>query len=235
MSDYAHAYLVGSLIIFPLWLLLLYHRKDLARELFTMSIIGGLLAILFAPPFLHDYWHPTYTLPLWSFGGIEDFIYGFFIVGIASVVYEELFGKKFVKRKGRKKSFSRFVLPALALYGLAFYLPVYLGLPSIYAALFSFAVLASVIVSIRHDLLMDALVSGLVVGSLTLLGFILFLKIYPAVVNRFWDLDGVNSFSFIGIPLGELLWAFGLGAASGPVYEFFVGQRFQKRPSKTRT
>ena len=158
-----------------------------------MSIIGGLLAILFAPPFLHDYWHPTYTLPLWSFGGIEDFIYGFFIVGIASVVYEELFGKKFVKRKGRKKSFSRFVLPALALYGLAFYLPVYLGLPSIYAALFSFAVLASVIVSIRHDLLMDALVSGLVVGSLTLLGFILFLKIYPAVVNRFWDLDGVNS------------------------------------------
>ncbi len=226
--DYAHAYLIGSLIILPFWSLPLYHRKDLARELLSMSVIGGLLAVLFAPPFLHDYWHPTYVLPLWSFGGIEDFIYGFFIVGIASVVYEELFGKKFVKRKGRKKSFSRFALPALVLYALAFYLPVYLGLPSIYAALFSFLVLTSVIVSIRHDLLTDTLVSGLIVGLLTLVGFLLFVKIYPGVVNRFWDLNNVNSTLIIGIPTGELLWAFGLGAAAGPVYEFFAGQRFRK-------
>ncbi len=234
MSDYAHAYLVGSLIVFPVWLLLLYHRKDLARELITMSVVGGFLAVLFAPPFLHNYWHPTYVLPLWSFGGIEDFIYGFFIVGIASVIYEELFGKRYVKRKGSRKSFSNFALPALGLYILAFYLPVYLGVPSIYAALFSFAVLVSVIVSIRHDLLADALTSGLIVGLLTLFGFILFLKIYPNIVNRFWGLDGVNSHSFMGIPLGELLWAFGLGAAAGPVYEFFVGQRFQNRPHRTR-
>lgn len=193
-----------------------------------MSVIGGFLAVLFAPPFLHDYWHPTYVLPLWSFGGIEDYIYGFFIVGIASVVYEELFGKKFVKRKGRENKFSRFALPALTLYGLAFYLPIYLGLPSIYAALFSFFVLAGVIVSIRHDLLTDALVSGIIVGLLTLAGFVFFIKIYPQVVHRFWDLNNVNSTLIIGIPAGELLWAFGLGAAAGPVYEFFVGQRFRK-------
>ena len=235
MSDYAHAYLVSSLIVLPIWLILFYHRRDLAREMLIMSLIGGLLALLFAPPFLHNYWHPIYVLPLWSFGGIEDFIYGFLIVGIASVIYEELFGKRFINRKGRKNNFSRFALPSLVLYILAFYLPVYLGVPSIYAALFSFAVLVSVILILRHDLLSDALMSGLIVGLMTLFGFILFLKIYPNVINRFWDLNGVNSHSFIGIPIGELLWAFGLGAAAGPVYEFFVGQKFQKRPSRTRT
>jgi len=225
--NYGYAYLVGSLLVLPIWLLLFYHRRDLAKEMLTMSIIGGILSILFAPPFLHDYWHPLYILPLWSFGGLEDFLYGFFVVGIASVAYEELFGKKFTKRKSRRNNFSQFALPAILMYILAFYLPIYFGAPSIYAALITFLILNIVIVGIRHDLFTDALISGLIVGILSLAGFSLFTIIYPDVIHRFWDLKGVNSTSVVGIPIGELLWAFGLGATAGPVYEFFAGKKFK--------
>lgn len=193
-----------------------------------MSMVGGGLAVLFAPPFLHDYWHPTYALPLWSFGGIEDFLYGFFTIGIASVVYEELLGKRVKRRKTRDNKFVWFVLPAIMIYILAFYLPIYLGLSSLLSALLSFLLLSVVIIYFRHDLFLDAIVSGLLLGLMTFIGFILFIKAYPDVVNRFWDMNGVNSSTLIGIPVGELLWAFGLGAAAGPAYEFFAGQKFKR-------
>jgi hypothetical protein len=232
MSHYAHAYLVGSLLALPLWLLLFYNRKDLAKKMLIMSVLGGALSVIFARAFLHDYWHPIYTFPLGSFGGIEDFLYGFFVVGIASVIYEEMLSRKVMVEKEENR-YSSLALPALLIYVLVFYVPFYLGLPSIYSALIGFLVVLVIIVAIRRDLLLPALISGVLLSVLTLLGFIIFVNLYPGIVSHFWYLHNVNSASIVGIPAGELVWAFGLGAVSGSVYEFFAGHRFQKKPSRT--
>lgn len=222
-----HAYLVGDLMLSPLWLAALLYRRDLHRELLTMSLIGGVLSVLFAPPFLHDYWHPIYTLRFtdWPFGGLEDFLNGFFVVGTASVAYEELFGRRFAARRTRGSSYSRFIVPAILVYAALFYLPVYFGWWSLYAAAFSFLVLTAVMLGLRHDLWRDALLSGLIVGIITLVGYSIFLKFYPGAI-RFWVRDNLNSHILAGIPSGELLWAFCLGATCGPVYEFFAGRKF---------
>jgi hypothetical protein len=193
-----------------------------------MGVVGGLLAVFLAPPFLKSYWHPGYVVKLdWPFGGLEDLFYGFFVVGIGSVAYEELFGKHFTKRKSRDASMVRFIFPALAFYILSFYLPVWLGLPVIYSAFFSFAVLLTVILGMRRDLFQDALVSGLVLGLLVFAGYLIFLKIFPQAIQHLWDMKALSGATLGGIPTEEIMWAFGLGAASGPVYEFFAGKRFK--------
>lgn len=233
MFDYTHAYLVGALLPAPLWLALFYFRKDLRKEILIMSLLGGGLAVLFAPAILGDYWHPNYTfggLSLhWRFGGLEDFIYSFFIIGIGAVIYEEIFGKHFTKRRSRETSFHHFVIPALLLYVLSFYIPLWLGLSSLGAALISFALLVGVIVIIRHDLLNDALISGLILGLLVAAGYVLFLKLYPGVFQRYWNINSFSGVKILGIPIEELLWAFGQGAGAGPVYEFFAGRKFQTK------
>lgn len=229
MHSYTYAYLVGALIPAPIWALLFYLRRDLRREMLIMSLVGGTLAVLFAPAVLNDYWHPIYLFnkfaPSWPFGGIEDFLYTFFIIGIGSVIYEELFAKRFAKRHSRNISFIRFVGPVLLLYIVAFFVPIWLGVPSLYAALISFALLLSVIVFIRHDLLTDALLSGFILGLLVLAGYTVFLRLYPDIFQRFFDLNNYNGVRLIGIPIEELFWAFGQGAVAGPVYEFFAGKK----------
>lgn len=224
----AHAYLAGDLILLPVWLIIYLVRRDLRDQIINMSLLGGALSVLFAPPFLKDYWHPVYTFSLgsWPFGGLEDFLNGFFVVGIASVLYEELFAKRLIANRSR--NYLRFAPLSLVFYILIFMIPAYMGVWSLYAALLSFAVVLCLIFYIRHDLIKDSLMSGLLLGFVSTVGYLLFLKVYPDAI-RFWDRDNLNSRLLLGIPAGELLWAFFLGATAGPLYEFFLGKRLIPR------
>ena len=102
---YNYAYLIGVLLFFPIWLLLFTLRKDLKKEIFVASFVFGVIAFLSEPLFLRDYWNPEYMNSLffgpYQLGSFEDFLYGFFKGGIAAVIYEEIFGKRFAKRKDR--------------------------------------------------------------------------------------------------------------------------------------
>jgi hypothetical protein len=224
MADYNHAYLIGCLLLFPIWIFILLCRKDLLRKMLNMGAFGGMLSVVFARPFLHDYWHPDYTLHIWHFGGIEDFLYGFFAISIASVIYEVLLKKKAIRLKD---NYKKLWLPVLIGYTLFFYLLIFIGFPSIYSALLSFLVLTFPILMIRKDLIKVSIISGLIMFCLALIGFSLFLKIYPNVITMFWYKQGINSYLLFDIPLGELIWSFGLGMTMGPAYDFFAGQKFR--------
>jgi hypothetical protein len=80
----------------------------------------------------------------------------------------------------------------------------------------------------RRDLLVDALMSGLLVGLITLVGYIIFSALFPGIVHAWWKLSNLSGVFIFGIPGEELLWAFGLGMVAGPLYEFFMGLRFRK-------
>lgn len=97
-----------------------------------------------------------------------------------------------------------------------------------YAALISLFVATIFILYYRRDLFVDSLMSGLLVGTITLIGFVVFLNIFPGVVEKWWLLDNLSRVFVLGIPVEELLWAFGLGAVAGPFYEFFMGLKFNR-------
>ena len=118
-DNFQYAYLIGNFLIgFPLWLFLFIHRKDLRKEILISSLLIGILAPLWSPWFIKDYWHPE-SLNFWRLGA-GDFFYGFFFGGIANVIYEEIFGRHYAKRKDRKHHWSWFILPFAALGVLVF-------------------------------------------------------------------------------------------------------------------
>ncbi len=99
MVSYQYTYLIGDLILLVLWLVLFLYRKDTRKEMLILSLIFGVIGPFVELVHVLDWWKPltiTSTIP-----GIEDFLFGFGIGGVASVVYEHLFNKK-VKIKSVK-------------------------------------------------------------------------------------------------------------------------------------
>jgi len=231
-----YAYLLGTLILTPIWIMLYLHRRDLDKKLISISFIIGFLAILWSPFFWLDYWHPNYLFKFsflsWQMGGVEDFLYGFFAGGIASVAYEEIFGKKFAKRKNRKHHWLLLTIPLIFLSIIGFSFSVFLHFNSLYAALISFFLGCLFIFFYRRDLLTDTILSGLVFGLITLGSYLIFLNIFPGIIQRWWYLEKISGKLFLGIPLEELFWAFGMGALGGPIYEFMMGIRLTKYTKK---
>ena len=80
----------------------------------------------------------------------------------------------------------------------------------------------------RHDLLVDSLMSGLLVGAIMFFGYLIFLTIFPEAIHQWWILQNISGILILGVPIEELLWAFGWGMVGGPMYEFFAVLKFRK-------
>ena len=226
-TNLQYAYLVGTLLGLPIWLLLYFHRKDLRIKILIASVIIGIAAVITEPYFLADYWRPD-TFNGWAVG-VEDFLYGFIFGGMASVVYEEIYGKRYSRRHDRTHHWAMLLLPFFILSVATFFFgKSIINLNTMYAALCSLAIATIFIIYYRRDLFVDSLMSGLLVGFLTLIGFVVLLKIFPSMVESWWMLDNLSRTFVLGIPSEELFWAFGLGTVAGPFYEFFMGLKFAK-------
>ncbi len=226
-----YTYLIGGLIFLPWWLALFLWNKTLRDEMLTMSLLIGILAPLWAP-FFFDYWTPVYLLPIEfgsvRIGSIEDFIYGFLVGGIASVVYELAFPNKILKSRDRNHHWKWFFFPLVVIAAVSFHGLVFIGWNSIYASLVMFALLAIFICWYRHDLIFNAFMTGLLVLAITFVGYLVWLALFPNLIEAWWQTERISGALFIGIPVEELAWAFALGLVGGPFYEFFMGIRFKK-------
>lgn len=186
--------------------------------------IGGPLAELF---YLRDYWHPQALLD-YPFG-IEAVLFGFFFGGISSVIYEELFGKRFMRRISRDEHWSFFAMPfVLIVYLTMSILNRHLGLNSIYASMIAFLLIAFIMIFYRRDLFFDSLASGLAMGTIFFLGYMVFLSLFPSAIREWWMLKNISGFLVFGVPIEELLWAFCWGMVGGPLYEFLAGKKLVK-------
>jgi hypothetical protein len=228
-EHYHWAYLLGDFLFgFPIWLLLFFVRKDLRREMLIGSILLAIGSVLFDHVFWRDYWHPEDLAMVRVTLG--DFWYGFFSGGIASVAYEVLYKKHFSQRRNRQHHWIWFFIP-VAFFGIAIFciLPYFFGINSIYSiclALFSTSVF---MIILRRDLFFDSLASGTLLSIVTLVGYFVSLKIFPGILAAWWNLPNLSGIKIYTLPVEELLFAFCLGIAIGPAYEFFTGAQFLKR------
>lgn len=216
-------YLIWSMIFLAVWALLFLKRKDVRREMLLISTWFGFGGLVSEKTNIQDWWHPiTITgTPI----GFEDFIIGFAIGGVAAVIYEEIYRKKLKKARFKISTlfdagFSFLLLPSL--YLLLFFI---FGLGSFYSIVLACLISISYMIFIRKDLLLDSLISGflmLLIG----IGIYLFLfLIYPNYIQEFWYLKS-NWYSslLLGVPIGEYIWYFLIGAYIGPMYEFLRKQ-----------
>ena len=223
MVSYQYTYLIGDLILLAFWLILFFYRKDTRKEMLALSIIFGVLGPFLERVHLFDWWIPlTITgTPI----GIEDFLFGFGIGGVASVIYEHLFNKR-IKIKRTKKlkkerislSFPFLILIMVVIFFGEFFI---LNLNSFISAISSFIIPIIIIYTKRKDLIKNSLVSGLLVLIASILGYHILNFITPGFFEEFWLFQNIGKIIIIGIPLEEHIWFFTFGAFIGPLYEYW--------------
>ncbi len=219
-------FLLVSLLLFIVWLFVFFLSLHTRREQVLMSLIG-----LIASPaaLLLASIDPRATTPFAQTVGIEDILFTFSLFGIAAVIYQASFGKHVHKLRG-----PVFHLPHPAMHWgvhlalilaswiiLALVAEIGLQIPSIQAAIVAGLLIGTYLIADRHDLLLNALLSGFFTAALLFtIEQVFFVRLFPEAAATFWNTNGLSGLLFGGIPLEEIVWAGVVGFAIGPVYEY---------------
>ncbi|MFH1597961.1 MAG: lycopene cyclase domain-containing protein [Patescibacteria group bacterium] len=224
--DTKYAYLVGSLFFLAVWIVIFALKKETRKEMTIISFF--FLPVVPILEYLHikDYWIPGF---IWgNFFGVEDFIFAFSFAGIASVIYQVVFKK-------RKETLKKYLVipkvrknwPAYLIFfgGMVFMIFSFfyfmLGVNSVIALIFAFLFAGLYMIMQRRDLLVNAIFSGLLMSLLFFLFyFVLFLRLYPDIIERWWQISDLSGNMIYGLPIEEVAWAFAFGFMFGPLYEF---------------
>ena len=222
-------FLFISLFCFALWCLLFLFSKKTRKEQLLMSLFGFVLAPGMILLVLLTDFRQTASLTSGTVG-IEDILFAFSICGIAAVIYEIFLGRHVHLLKPQKGKFhstgAHWLAHLIILLGLwmcvTLLLLLLFPINSVYAFIVGGLLIGIYIIADRHDLLLNALLSGLfLVVILFFLEQVFFIRLFPDAAILFWkQTDSISGFYVYGIPLEELLWAATVGFTLGPLYEY---------------
>jgi hypothetical protein len=218
-------YLIWCGIFAIIWLFLFFHRKDIRKQMLIISFILGIGGVLSELVYINDWWQPITVTGTKI--GIEDFIIGFLIGGISSVIYLEIFKKRIKGKENIPKiSKAKNVIILAVVFNILFFGTFFFGLHSFYSSLLAMLSGILILIILRRDLLLDSLFSGLIM-MLTGSAIYMILEFFqPGFFYQFWFLpDYWFSRLFLGIPIAEYIWYFLAGAFISPLYEFWFNKR----------
>lgn len=214
------AYMILSLLLSIIWIAMFVYRRDTRKEMLILSIAFGIGGLLAESVYLKDWWQPitiTHT-PI----GIEDFLFGFTIGGIASVIYEIIFKKRTIK-----KSFEPLNKKYITNSGVILLLPIlffggsiYLGLNTFYSSLLGYGIPLLIMYIKRKDLILNSIISGILLLSIIFIIYTLVEILSPGWVMHFWTFKNVPPVVFWNVPIDDLIWYIFTGAFIGIMYEF---------------
>lgn len=218
-------FLLVSLTLFFVWSLLFFFGKKTRGEQIIMSIVGVVLtpAIIMVSSF--DYRGGGW---LDGFIGLEDLLFAFSLTGVAAVIYEILVGRRLVplrrKRLGGEHPLhwlATLIIILASWAGIFMALLILFPTNSVNAFAVSGLIIFTYIIADRHDLLLDAILSGIYVMALVfVLEQIFFFHLYPTSANQLWQTGHLSGLFLNQIPLEELLWLMVVGLTIGPIYEY---------------
>lgn len=200
-------YFIGASIIAFTWVIFYFVRPDLRKLLIRGSVYGtpfGLTEKWFIP----DYWTPPESLfnliENWGFG-IESLMVGFFVGGLASVVFP-IFSKR--KSGDFLKSWWYFGVAAPFLYGLA---ELVFPNTTIYNMIIVFALLSLLIVMVQPTMFQRVVLGSLFFAFLYIALFTFFGFIFPSYIPSAYQGTYLMTF-WNGLPVEEFLFGLGVGA-----------------------
>jgi hypothetical protein len=207
--NFGYAYLIGDAFFLVVWFVLFFLRPDLRKKMLVMSI--------FVAPFgftqffyFQDYWRPEYyfgMLP--GKTGIEDILFCFLVGGVATVIYEEVFGLRWSKRHLKNHQYWMLAAGAFGLVGM-FIGNIILKFNAMYVSVFLLLVVGAFMLLVRPDLFADALMSGILFSLLFLIFYISFFNIvFKGIIQSWWLLKNISGVLILGVPIEEVLWAQG--------------------------
>lgn len=223
-------YNIVSALLLLIWVLFFLKKRDVRKEMLTIGILSLFLLPISIGVKQFGTSEVITTLPLFT---LADAIFTFSVAGIAASIYHVLLGKHYEKALSKQKRttkketvsaqlwFLRIFLAFLSYVWIAILLGLFFDLRMPVALFLSALILSVYLVSHRHDLLKDSLLSGLlttfaVFTSATVAG-LFFAPIETGAI--------ISSSTLLGVHTDLLLWSAALGLAIGPLYEFI--RRFE--------
>lgn len=220
-----YAWLIWSLLLFLVWVGTYYslENKQSKKKMLVMSLWTSLLGFT-EPLFVPAYWSPPslFDLAMRTGFDIESLIFAFSIGGIVVIVYDRIFHLKQGLVDVREKRKSRHKYHLLAL----------LSAPTIFIVLLLFTTINpiySAFISLigggiatwycRPDLKKKMLVSAFLFLGIYFVYFLTLILMYPGYVDSVWNISDISGVLILGIPIEELMFAFGLGFFWSSVYE----------------
>ena len=176
---------------------------------------------------LVDYWNPNYLIK-----GIylEDFLYGFFFGGLASIMLNFLFGYKSYKHGHHHYmiGFSFIVITYIT-----FHVVVHiLKLNSIVAHIIPPMIVGIISICKFKNYLLESILSGIALLMFTFCMFKILLIFNHSLFIQYWNLIDLSNIFIFSIPLEEYLFAFALGFGAPTFYELVMGYEFDKEKHK---
>ncbi len=220
------AFLLTSIIFFLIWLVLFLFSNETRREQLIMSAVGLVLSpgilLIAAYDFRHIVSDEVSAI------GIEDFMFVFSFFGVAAVIYQALIGKHVHKIRGSRYEMNHlghWVGHLLLVFGIWAFVTLLLihvfELSSVQGLIMGGLLVGMYIIADRHDLTLNALLSGLFMAALVfIVEQLFFVRLFPVDAAAFWQFDALSGFLIGGIPLEELMWAAVAGFTIGPLYEW---------------
>lgn len=222
-------YFIWNGFLFLVWLALLLYRRDIRKEALYVGLLFGFAGIIADFIYSADYWispNATHTR-----AGIESFLFGFFIGGIASVLYMEIASMKIISREQNGQT-ARFAMSAYALmiiFIIGFYA---LNISSFYAGTIGLLLPTCLMLAKRKDLFFDSLFTGIMLLVVGITINLMLIAIQQDFIQQYWRLDGRWYMQlFFGVPLGEYIFYLTTGMFIGPFYEFWHGGKLKSLAS----
>lgn len=225
MISSQYAYLIGTLIFFIPWAILFLLRKDYRKEMLFMSLAIGVGSIVTAYLWWTiDWWQPETITG--TRVGIEDFLLGFSNGGIAAILYEAIFRKRFSEKR-KVQHFNTFTICLILFFIIAF-LFWGLNITSFWASTTAMILAAAFLLFTRRDLFLNALMSGFLMALVSLPIYYILIWLFPGFVHKTWLSQYLSGITITGIPVEDIVFYFLFGFIIGPFYEYWQDRRLKK-------
>jgi hypothetical protein len=220
-----YAWFFWSLLLLGIWgvIFLLLRNKEGKRKMFVVSAWTSLLGLT-EPIFVPAYWNPPslFDLAYRTHFDLESFIFSFAIGGIVVALYDWIFKVRYGAmpyhdRCGPRHRYHLFALLSAPV--LFFTLLIFAPISPIYSAFIAMMVGGFATWYCRPDLKKKMITSAFLFLGLYFLYFLTLIAAYPGYVERVWNLAVISGILTFGVPLEELMFAFGLGFFWSSVYE----------------
>jgi hypothetical protein len=227
------AWLLWSLFLVGIWavIYLLLKNREARKEMLVVSLWTSLLGLT-EPLFVPAYWNPPSLFDLAHRTGfdIESLIFSFAMGGIAVAIYDWIFNPRHsaTPEKERHGEHHRYHLWAILSAPIIFLvLLLATNLNPIYSSFI--ALIAGGIATwyCRPDLKKKMVASAFLFLGLYFAYFLTLIAFYPGYVEKVWNLPAISGIRFIGVPIEELMFAFGIGFLWSSVYEHFAWKKLK--------